>query len=67
MILCRTMEEYRFGNATVRIHGEYEINKLKSATEKFLKKAEAQRKRVQKSNTGKDRHGSNANLSSQNG
>lgn len=37
--------EYIIGKATVRIHGNCDPDGLKAATLKFLKKAEAQRKK----------------------
>lgn len=37
--------EIKYNNATVRIHGTVDMQNLKSATETFLKKAEAQKKR----------------------
>lgn len=40
------MEEYKIKNATVRIQGSYDPDKLKEATVSFLKKAEAQRKKL---------------------
>ena len=33
------MEQYIIGNATIRISGKCDPDKLKAATEKFLKKA----------------------------
>jgi hypothetical protein len=45
------MEEYKVKNATVRIHGNYDSDKLKEATVNFLKKVEAQRRRKAKSST----------------
>ena len=41
------MKEYKHGNATIRVHGEYDLEKVKAATVTFLKKAEQQRKKVQ--------------------
>ena len=38
------MKEYKIGNATVRIHGSTDHERLKEATHDFLKKAERQRK-----------------------
>lgn len=38
------MTEYKIGNATVRIHGSVDREKLKAATERYLKKVEAQKK-----------------------
>ena len=38
------MAEYKVGNATVRIHGSVNPEVLKSATERFMKKAFEQRK-----------------------
>ena len=40
------MKEYKHGNATIRVHGEYDLEKVKAATVTFLKKAEEQRKKV---------------------
>jgi hypothetical protein len=40
------MEQYKIGPAIVRIHGDYDLEKVKAATTQFLKKAEAQRKKV---------------------
>lgn len=42
------MTEYRVGNAVVRIHGEADQEKLKAATEKFLKKVHTARKQKRK-------------------
>lgn len=39
------MQEYRIGNATVRIHGNCDPERLKAATARFLKQAEAQRRK----------------------
>jgi hypothetical protein len=39
------METYKIGNATVRIHGEVDQEKIKAATTAFLKKVEAERRR----------------------
>lgn len=48
------MTEYKIGSATVRIHGTPNRERIESATVKFLKKAEAQkRKRVQKNEADK--------------
>lgn len=33
------MKEYKVGCATVRVHGTYDPEAVKSATEKYLKKA----------------------------
>ena len=45
---------YKFKNCTVRIHGTPNRERIESATVKFLKKAEAQkRKRVQKNEAEK--------------
>lgn len=33
------METYKYNNATVRVHGEVDKEKLKNATIKFLKKS----------------------------
>lgn len=40
------MTEYKHGKATIRIHGSYDLEKVKAATVAFLKKAEEQRKKV---------------------
>ena len=40
--------EYKFGNATVRIHGSVNHEKLVSATEKFMKKVLLAKRREQK-------------------
>lgn len=40
------MEEFRVGKATVRIHGKPDQEKIRAATEKFLKKAEAAKKKA---------------------
>jgi hypothetical protein len=46
------MTEYKFQNATVRIHGSVNQERLKSATEKFMKKVlKCQRKQKQGSET----------------
>lgn len=42
------MTEYIIGKAKVRIHGSPNSDNIKEATLKFLKKAEAQRKKVQR-------------------
>lgn len=39
------MEQYKIGCAVVRVHGSTDRDRLKAATEKFLKKAENQRKK----------------------
>lgn len=54
------MKEYKHGNATIRVHGEYDLEKVKAATVSFLKKAEEQRKRCSKSNTERNRQENNA-------
>ena len=38
------MTEYKIGNAIVRIHGEADKEKIKSATERFLKQVEKKKK-----------------------
>ena len=51
------MTEYIIKNATVRIHGNCDPDRLKAATLKFLKKAEAQRKKeVKKIEARKETH-----------
>lgn len=40
--------EYKIGNATVRIHGSVDREKLKAATERYLKKVVAQKKSIHK-------------------
>ena len=42
------MQEYKIGSATVRIHGEANKEKIKAATEKFLKQVEKKKKEKQK-------------------
>lgn len=39
------MTEYRIGNATIRLHGTPDVDKVKTATERFLKRVEAKRKK----------------------
>lgn len=39
------MTEYRIGNATIRLHGTPDADKVKTATERFLKRVEAKRKK----------------------
>lgn len=39
------MTEYRIGNATVRLHGTPDADKVKTATTEFLKRIEAKRKK----------------------
>lgn len=41
----KASSEYRTDKATVRIHGSPDPDKLRDATIRFLKKAEAQRKK----------------------
>lgn len=38
------MTEYKIGNAIVRIHGEADKEKIKAATERFLKQIEKKKK-----------------------
>lgn len=38
------MTEYKFENCRVRIHGDYNLDAVKSATEAFMKKVERKRK-----------------------
>ena len=40
-----TAATYKIGNATVRMHGSYDLEKVKAATTAYLKKAEAMKKR----------------------
>lgn len=54
------MKEFKYGNATIRVHGDYDLEKVKTATVAFLKKAESQRKRCSKSNTERNRQENNA-------
>ena len=42
------MTEYKIGNATVRIHGSADQEKIKAATTAFLKKADAAKRRKEK-------------------
>lgn len=41
------MTEYKFQNATVRIHGEVNTEVLKTATERFMKKVLIEKKKTQ--------------------
>ena len=43
-----TCATYKIGNATVRIHGKVDPDKLKEATIKFLKSIEQQKKNKEK-------------------
>lgn len=42
------MEQYITKNATVKVHGNTDVEKLKKATERFLKKAWQQKKEKEK-------------------
>lgn len=44
----RTMEEYKIGNATVRIHGTVNKEKVETATTEFLKEVERRKKKAKK-------------------
>lgn len=44
------MTEYKFNNANIRIKGSYDLDNVKSAAEKFLKKVERKRKNEEKNN-----------------
>lgn len=44
----KPVTEYRVGNAIVRIHGEVDQERLKTATEKFMKKVHKARKQKRK-------------------
>lgn len=44
------MTEYKFGKATVRIHGNCDHDNLKAASENFMKKVERKRKDEKKNN-----------------
>ena len=46
-----SMEEFKIGNATVRIHGKPDQEKIRTATTIFLKKTEAAKKKAKKTNT----------------
>ena len=41
------MTEYKFQNATVRIHGTVDIEGLKTATEQFMKKVLISQRKTQ--------------------
>ena len=41
------MQEYKFGNAIVRIHGTVDLENLKAATERFMKRALIEKKKAQ--------------------
>ena len=40
------VQEYKINNVTVRIHGEPDTEQIRKATESFLKKSQARRKKV---------------------
>lgn len=42
------MTEYKHGSAAIRIHGTYDLDTVKSATETFMKKVERKRKNERK-------------------
>lgn len=42
------MEEYKIGNATVRIHGTVNKEKVETATTEFLKEVERRKKKAKK-------------------
>lgn len=41
------MTEYKFQNATVRIHGTVDLETLKTATERFMKKVLIEKRKTQ--------------------
>ena len=41
------MTEYKFENATVRIHGTVDLENLKTATEQFMKKVLIEKRKAQ--------------------
>ena len=41
------MTEYKFQNATVRIHGTVDLDNLKAATERFMKKVLIEKRKAQ--------------------
>lgn len=41
------MTEYKFQNATVRIHGSVNLEGLKTATERFMKKVLIEKRKAQ--------------------
>lgn len=41
------MTEYKFQNATVRIHGTANLESLKTATERFMKKVLIKKRKTQ--------------------
>lgn len=47
--------EYKFGNATVRIHGKVNNERIKEAAIAFLKKVEKSKKRGSKDGNGTTR------------
>lgn len=47
------MTEYKFQNATVRIHGSVNLEVLRTATERFMKKAFEQKKHRAKEKNSK--------------
>jgi hypothetical protein len=44
------MEQYKIGNAVVRIHNEPNQDKIRTATERFLKQVQIQKKKGEKQN-----------------
>ena len=46
------MEQYKIGNATVRIHGIPDREKIEAATVIFLKEAQQQRKKARSNQFG---------------
>ena len=58
------MKEYKHGNATIRVHGEYDLEKVKAATVDFLKKAEQRRKKV-RNEARKETHTATENFASE--
>ena len=46
------MTEYKIGPAIVRIHGEADTEKIKAATERFLKQIEKRKRRKESEGLG---------------
>ena len=46
MPLTAKKSDFKVGNATVRIHGEVDREKVKEATARYLKKVEAKKKEI---------------------
>ena len=50
------MQEYQIGRAIVRIHGSCDPDRLRSATTKFLKHVETQKRKKERGKTNEKNH-----------